>query len=137
MGKTALKTLSVYKTKPFARFASKANIPDADLWKAGWLANQGMIDADLDGGVIKHRNARPGQGMSGGSRSIILFKKDNRAVFVHGFEKKDKANIGPDELEAFRRYSEIYLGYSKAQIAQRVEDGALLKVEKPKGEDNA
>ena len=96
-----------------------------------------MIDADLDGGVIKHRNARPGQGMSGGSRSIILFKKDKRAVFVHGFEKKDKANIGPDELEAFRRYSEIYLGYSKAQIAQRVEDGALLKVEKPKGEDNA
>ena len=137
MSETAFKALSVYKNKFFARFAGKAGIPDADLWKAARLANDGVIDADLGGGVIKQRIARTGQGKSGGSRSIILFKKDNRAVFVHGFEKNDKANIGPDELEAFRRYSEIYLGYSKAQIAQRVEDGALLKVEKPKGEDNA
>ena len=137
MGKTAHKALLVYKTKPFARFAGKANIADADLWKAAWLANRGMIDADLGGGVIKQRIARPGQGKSGGSRSIILFKKDNRTVFVYGFEKKDKANIGQSELAAFRKYAEVYLGYSNAEIAQLVEDGALFKVEEPEGDDNA
>ncbi len=137
MGKTALKTLSVYKTKPFARFASKADIADADLWKAAWQANQGIIDADLGGGVIKQLIARPGQGKSGGSRTIVLLKKDNRAVFVYGFEKKDKADIRPDELEAFRKSAQMYLGCTNAEFAQRAKDGALLKVEKPEREDNA
>ena len=137
MGKAVSKTLSVYKTKPFARFARKARITDADLWKAAQRANQGVIDADLGGGVIKQRIARAGEGKSGGSRSIILFKENDRAVYVHGFEKKDKANIRSDELVAFRKYAEIYLGYSNAEMAQRVEDGALFKVEMPEGEDNA
>jgi hypothetical protein len=123
--KTASKTLSVYKTKPFARFAGKARITDADLWTAARLANQGMIGADLGGGVIKQRIARAGEGKSGGSRSIILFKKN------------DRANIGPDELEAFRRYAQVYLGYTNAELSQRVEDGALFRVEKPEGNDNA
>jgi len=135
--KTASKTLSVYKTKPFARFAGKARITDADLWTAARLANQGRIGADLGGGVIKQRIARAGEGKSGGSRSIILFKKNDRAVYVHGFEKKDRANIGPDELEAFRRYAQVYLGYTNAELSQRVEDGALFRVEKPEGNDNA
>lgn len=135
MEKAASKTLSVFKSKPFARFARKARITDADLWKAARLANQGVIDADLGGGVIKQRIARAGEGKSGGSRTIILFKKNDRAVYVHGFEKKDKANIGPDELVAFRKYAEIYLGYSVVEIAKRVEDGALFKVEKPEGEN--
>jgi len=137
VGKKASRTLSVYKTKPFARFASKANVADADLWKAAWLANQGMIDADLGGGVIKQRIARPGQGKSGGSRSIILFKKDNRAVFVYGFEKKDVANIRPKDLDAFRKLAEVILGCTDAEVVQRVQGGELFVVEKPEGEGNA
>ena len=137
MGKTVPKALSVYKSKPFARFAKKARIADADLWKAARLANEGVIDANLGGGVIKQRIARAGEGKSGGSRSIILFKKNDRAVYVHGFEKKDVANIRPDELEAFRKYAELYLGYTKAEMAQFIEAGALFQVRKPEGEDNA
>ncbi len=103
-------TLSVYKGKAFMRFARKARIADADLWKAAQLANIGLIDADLGGGVIKQRIARAGEGKSGGSRSILLFKKDNRAVYVYGFEKKDVANIDRRELEAFRELAEVVLG---------------------------
>ena len=137
MRKDVFKTLAVYKSKPFARFARKARIPDADLWEAARLANEGVIDADLGGGIIKQRIARAGQGKSGGSRSIILFRKNDRAVYVHGFEKKDTANIGPDELEAFRKYAEVYLGYTNAEMAQLVEDGAIFRVEKSEGEDYA
>jgi hypothetical protein len=135
--KVVFKTLAVYKSKPFARFARKARITDADLWNAARLANEGVIDADLGGGVIKQRIARTGEGKSGGSRSIILFRKNDRAVYVHGFEKKDMANIRPDELEAFRKYAEVYLGYTPAEMAQLVEDGAIFRVERPEGEDNA
>ena len=134
VGKSFSKTLLVYKSKPFARFARKAHISDADLWNAARLANQGVIDADLGGGVIKQRIARAREGKSGGSRTIIFFRKNDRAVYVHGFEKKDRANIRPDELVAFRKFAEVYLGCTNAELAQRVEDGALFKVEKPEGE---
>jgi hypothetical protein len=129
--------LSVYKSKPFARFARKAHITDADLLRTARLANQGVIDANLGGGVIKQRIARAGEGKSGGSRSIILFKKNDRAIYIHGFEKKDVANIRPDELEAFRKFAEVYLGYTNAEMTQLVKDGALFQVKKPEEEDNA
>jgi hypothetical protein len=127
----------VYKNKPFTRFAKRARITDADLWKTAQLVNEGSIGADLGGGVIKQRIARAGEGKSGGSRSIILFKKNDRAVYVYGFEKKDLANIKPNELEAFRELAEVVLSYTNAQIAKRVEDGALFNVEEPEEEDNA
>lgn len=121
--------LLVYKGKAFARFCKKASISDADLWKAAHLANEGLIEADLGSGVIKQRIARAGEGKSGGSRSIILFKKDDRAVYVYGFEKKDRANIDRRELEAFRELAEVVLGYTEAEMSQRVKDGALVNVE--------
>jgi hypothetical protein len=130
------RTLSVYKGKAFVRFAKRARISDADLWQAAQRANQGLADADLGGGVIKQRIARAGEGKSGGSRSIILFKKNHRAVYIYGFEKKDAANIDRRELEAFRELAEVILNYTDAEMGQRVNDGALFRVEEP-GEDNA
>jgi hypothetical protein len=135
--KTVPSKLAVYKGKPFARFARKAGITDTDLWKAARLANQGIIDADLGGGVIKQRIARAGEGKSGGSRTIILFRKDERAVYVDGFEKKDVANIRQDELVALCKLAETILGYTNAEIANRVQDGVLIKLEEPEGEVNA
>jgi hypothetical protein len=137
VGKTDSKTLSVYKGKPFARFARRAGISDADLWNAARLANQGVVDADLGGGVIKQRIARAGEGKSGGSRSIILFKKDDRAVFVHGFEKKDKANIGQRDLIAFRVLAEDLLYCPESTIALRVASGSLIPVQPTKGGEYA
>jgi hypothetical protein len=123
--------LSVYKNKAFARFAKKARITDSDLWKAAQLADKGVIDADLGGGVIKQRIARAGEGKSGGSRSIVLFRRGDRAVYVYGFEKKDLANIKPDELEAFRELAKVILGYNKVEIENMVKLGALFKVQEP------
>jgi hypothetical protein len=129
---TAIKRqLAVFKTKPFARFARKARIRDSDLWETACLANAGLIDADLGGWVIKQRIARPGEGKSAGSRSIILFRLNRRAVFVYGFEKKDLGNINARELEAFRELAGVILGYSDAEIAKRVMDGALIEVQPP------
>jgi hypothetical protein len=121
-------------TKPFARFARKARIREADLWETARLANAGVIDPDLGGGVIKQRIARAGEGRSGGTRSIILFRFKGRAVFVFGFEKKDLGNIKTNELEAFKELADVILGYSDAEIARRVVDGALIEIHPPQGD---
>jgi hypothetical protein len=129
--------LAAYLTKSFARFARKARIREADIWEAARLAEAAIIDADLGGGVIKQRIARAGEGKSGGSRAIILFRFKGRAVFVYGFEKKDLGNIKANELEAFRELADVILGYSDAEIAKRVADGALIELDPSKEEKNA
>ena len=126
---------SVYKNKFFARFARKARISDADLWKAAQLAERGVIDADLGGGVIKQRIARPGEGKSGGSRSIILFRKGDRAVYVYGFEKKDLSNIRADDLQLFRDLAKEILAYSAAEMEFAVRAGEFAKIEVPEEEN--
>jgi hypothetical protein len=131
MSRASQVSIAVYKTKPFARFAKKARIADSDLWHAAQNADLGMIDADLGGGVIKQRIARRGEGKSGGSRSIIVLRRDDRAVYVFGFEKKDMANISSNDLLAFRRYASTYLGFSIGEMNRLVEDGTVHQINAP------
>jgi len=79
-------------------------------------AEKGVLDADLGGGVIKQRLARPGQGRSGGYRSIIVFRKGQRAFFVYGFAKSDRENIDPDEVAEFRKSAKSLFTLSDGQI---------------------
>jgi len=118
----------VFKTKPFARFAAREAIDDDDLCAAVARADQGRIDADLGGGVIKQRVARRGQGRSGGFRTIILFRRGARAFFVYGFAKSDRDNIRRDELRAFRRLADEMLGLGDAHLAAAIANGTLKEV---------
>jgi hypothetical protein len=54
--------MRVFKNKPFMRFARKVDLNDAALCEAIASAERGLIDANLGGGVIKQRVARPGKG---------------------------------------------------------------------------
>lgn len=95
--------MRIFKFKHIAKFAAKQGITDADLREAAERADNGLIDADLGGGVIKQRIARKGQGRSGGYRSIILFKQGDRAFFAHIFAKNDRENIDRQDLQNFKR----------------------------------
>jgi hypothetical protein len=72
----------IFKTRWFARFARQQEIDDRSLCDAVARAERGLIDADLGGGVIKQRLARPNEGKSGGFRSIVLFRSGENAFFV-------------------------------------------------------
>ena len=89
-----------------------------------------MADADLGGGVIKRRAARSGQGRSGGYRTIILLRSGARAVFAYGFAKKDRDNIGRDELEALKALADELLSYDDAAVEKAIAANALIEVER-------
>jgi hypothetical protein len=108
MSRASHVSIAVYKTKWFARFARKARIGDQSLWKAAIAADAGHVDADLGGGIIKQRVARQGEGKSGGSRTYIILRRHDRAVYIFGFEKKDQANIEPDEWIALKKSLKKY-----------------------------
>jgi hypothetical protein len=116
--------LRVFATKPFMRFARRFGVGDEALWE---IVN-GAWDADLGGGLFKFRVARQGEGSSGGARALIAMRVGQRAVLMFGFEKKDQANIRPDELRAYRKAAAIYLGLSEDQISAVVKQKALSEI---------
>jgi len=120
--------MRIFKTRGFSRFARKAGLGDPYLAEAVARAGRGLVDADLGGGVIKQRIARPSEGRSGGFRTIILLELEVRAVFVYGFAKNERQNIGDDELRAFRDLAVVMLAYDEGEIATALENGALIEV---------
>ena len=83
--------MKIFKNAWFGRFARKEKISAEVLWDAVELAEKGQIDADIGGGVIKQRIARPGAGKSKGYRSIILFRKGEKSFFVYGWFSQERA----------------------------------------------
>jgi len=65
----------IFKNAWFVRFARAQKISDEALREAILRAESGRVDADLGGGVVKQRIARPGQGKSKGYRTIILLRE--------------------------------------------------------------
>jgi hypothetical protein len=73
--------------------------------------------------------ARPGKGRSGGYRTVVLYRSGSRAIFAFGFAKSRKANLEPDELEAYRELARLYLALSEQAIDKHIDDGSLTEVE--------
>lgn len=119
--------MRVFKTKVFARFARKERISDSNLL-AAIRAAEVNPDADLGGGVIKQRLARPNQGKSGGYRTIILYRKRDRAFFVYGFPKKSLGNINEAETRAFKKLAPVFLDATENEIERMRQAGEITEV---------
>ncbi|NCW83067.1 MAG: type II toxin-antitoxin system RelE/ParE family toxin [Betaproteobacteria bacterium] len=119
-----------FKNAWFGRFARKENISAQVLWDAVDRAEKGLVDADLGGGVIKQRIARPGESKSKGYRSIVLYRKGDKAFFVYGFPKSDLGNIRDAEQEQFKKAAKSIFALSDEQIRQLIENGQFEEVNK-------
>jgi hypothetical protein len=120
--------VKVFKTKEFVRFARREKVTDARLCEAVNRAVRGLIDADLGGGLLKQRIARPGQGRSGGYRALMAFRSGHRAVFVYGFAKSERGNIGRDELGFWRRVSTAFLRMDEVRLVLMIDRLELKEV---------
>ena len=120
--------MRVFKTKPFARFANHEGIADRELCDAIHRAEEGAIDADLGGGVIKERMARKGHGRSGGFRGIVLLRRGAKAFFVYGFAKNNRGNIRRDELKAFRKLADEMLALDDQALAAAMNNGTITEI---------
>ena len=120
--------MRTFKTKPFARFARREGIRDDALCDAVERIVSGLVDADLGGGVIKQRIARPGQGRSGGVRALLVLKRGEGAFFVHGFAKSDRENLRRKELAAVRALADEMLGLDEAGLEAMLANSTISEV---------
>lgn len=115
-------------TRVFARFARKEGLDDRRLCEAVARAERGAVDADLGGGLIKQRVARPGGGRSGGYRTVVAFRTAERSVFLYGFAKNERANIDVAELTDLKKLAKLVLAYTDRQIAKAVAEQELKEL---------
>lgn len=120
--------LSVLKRKDFARWQAGEKLPDDALCRAVSEMANGLVDADLGGFLYKKRVARPGGGKSGGYRTVLSARIGDRYVFLHGFAKKDKANITQDEKKALQFAGKVFLDLSPAELTKALQVGVLVEV---------
>lgn len=120
--------MRVFKTKWMTRYSRREGIADVDLLEAIRRAEQGLIDADLGGGLIKQRVARKGQGRSGGYRMIVVYRAGDRAVFIYGFAKSERENIDQGQLETMREIATDLLSADEAQLSRSMTDDLLKEI---------
>ncbi|BAQ44914.1 MULTISPECIES: type II toxin-antitoxin system RelE/ParE family toxin [Methylobacterium] len=102
--------MQIFALPRFSKDAAKAGVDDAVLASAVARAESGLIDAHLGLCLIKQRVPRPGQGRSGGFRTILFHKRNERAVFLYMFPKNVRANVTTGELDALRDFAAILAG---------------------------
>jgi len=115
-------------TKHFSKRANKQSISRRELSNAIDEITNGQFEANLGGHILKKRVRFQGKGKSKSGRTIICYRKDDRAIFIHGFAKNEKPNLSPKELKAFKALSKILLQLSIEQLNIAVKNGDFVKV---------
>ncbi|HHX2524501.1 type II toxin-antitoxin system RelE/ParE family toxin [Neisseria sp. HMSC064D07] len=121
--------MRIFRNQWITKFAKKHKISDSELIEAVERAGKGVIDADLGGGVIKQRIARQGQGRSGGYRSLIFFRRGERAFFMTAFAKNDRENITNKELAELKKAAAIILAMTETDIEQAKANGTFTEIQ--------
>lgn len=121
--------MRIFKTRWVARFVRRERIDDCGLNEAIERAERGIIDADLGGGLIKQRVARPGRGRSGGYRMIVAYRTEDRAFFLYGFAKNERENIEDSELQTLRDIGNELLAQGYSALDAAVRSGKLQEIE--------
>lgn len=115
-------------TKHFSKWASKQNILEKELSTVLEELQTNNFKANLGGYLYKKRIWFEGQGKSSSGRTIICYKKDDRAIFIHGFAKNEKLNLSKKELNTFKELSKILLDLSRKEIAVAIKNGDFIEV---------
>jgi hypothetical protein len=120
--------LRVFRTKVFQRFQRKEGISNGSLCEAIDRAERGLIDADLGQGLIKQRIARPGEGRSGGYRTIVAYRDGERAVFLFGFAKSAQETLSKAEESDLKAVGALLLALDTNGIDTMIAGRGLTEV---------
>jgi hypothetical protein len=121
--------MAIYMTRWFDRWAHKEALATSSLCTAVREMSNGLFDAELGGGLFKKRIARPGQGKSGGFRTLVATNRGNRWVFIYGFPKNERSNIERDEADALKKLATHLLSLTVPGVTTALQAGELIAVD--------
>ena len=116
-------------TKWFKKWAKKSKIKDQDLLDTVDNLVKGLSTAALGSNLFKIRVKREHSGKSSGFRTIVVYKENEKVIFLYGFGKNEKDNISKTELLYFKKLGNDFLALDENQIKQLIEVKSLFEIE--------
>ena len=124
-----IKIVKKLSTKWFRKWTKNANLNDETLLKAINNLEKGLSSPGLGNHLYKVRIKREHSGKSSGFRTIIVYKENDRAIFLYGFGKNEKENIDKVELRYFKKLGKDLLGLTTDQLKKYVAQEILFDLE--------
>lgn len=121
--------MKILSTKWFKRWSKKADLKNKDLLEAINNLESGLSTANLGNHLFKIRVRREYGGKSSGFRTIVVYQKDDKAIFLYGFGKNERDNIDKSELNYFKKLGNDLLALDEDQIRRFVEQKTLFDIE--------
>lgn len=115
-------------TRYFGKWAASEGLSHEALTTAVAEIEDGLVDAQLGGNLVKKRVAIPGRGKRGSTRTILAVKTGQCAFYIYGYAKNARANISRDELKGLKMLAKELLGYEGKVLGQALSSGALVEV---------
>lgn len=124
-----IKIVKKLSTKWFRKWAKNANLNNGTLLKAINNLEVGLSSSGLGNHLYKVRIKREHSGKSSGFRTIIVYKENDRAIFLYGFGKNEKENIDKVELQYFKKLGNDLLRLTANQLKKYVVQDILFDLE--------
>ena len=116
-------------TKWFKKWSSKVNLSREDLLEAIENLESGLSAVDLGRNLFKVRVKRKHSGKSSGFRTIIIYKSEDKAIFLYGFGKNEKDNFDKSELQHFKKLGNDLLTLNEQQVELAIVKKVLYDLE--------
>lgn len=120
--------MRILKTNGFTKFAKKERITDRMLRDTVKEIANGLKGSPQGSSVYKQRVARPGKGKSGGFRTMIVFRKEDRVIFIEGYAKNEQSTLSPVELKVVRKFATELLKWTDRELDALVKQGVLQEI---------
>jgi len=120
--------LRIFKLKLFHKWARKERLTDKSLKVTIEEMEKGLLGNELGGFVYKKRVSIHGRGKSGGARTLIAFKRDDKAFFMYGFAKNQRDNVNDNELKALKHLANEFFKYNDNEIDQAIKAKEIIEV---------
>ena len=120
--------MKILKTKLFHQWTRKVGLSNKNLKAAIEEIVQGLYEARLGGVLYKKRIGIKGGGKRSGIRTIIAFKKNDKAFFVYGYSKNNKGNINEEEKRVYKELAILLFSYSNKELAYAIKNKKLIEV---------
>ena len=118
----------VFKTHTFSRWMQDVELTDTLLSIAVFEMENGLIDADLGGGIVKKRIAFAGRGKSGSSRTLLATNNNDRWFFIFGYEKNERENISTKELKFLKKFASGLLKTIDTELLVLLKNKTLVEI---------
>ena len=120
--------MRIFKHRSFHHWAESEGLTNNILRLAIDEMSKGLYEANLGSGLYKKRVALQGKGKRGSHRTLIAFRKEERAFFVYDFSKNVRANVDAKEEKIYRQFAKYFLNADEKAIKKMIENGALFEV---------